>query len=255
MLEVRGLAAHYGRSQALFEVNLTLAEGEAVAVLGANAAGKSTTLNCISRIHRPSAGTIHIDGRDTSRWKAKDVVETGVIQVPEGRQVFPFLTVLENLELGSYSRRARPNRKASLETVFDSLPLLRERQAQLAGTLSGGEQQMLAIGRAMMARPRLLMLDEPSLGLSPLLVQRTFATIADLKKTGLTILLVEQNMEQALRIVDRAYVLNSGRTILEASAAELRADPQMHKAYLGIESVSEIVEEEVGAEAAIPGSR
>jgi branched-chain amino acid transport system ATP-binding protein len=244
MLEVRNLSAHYGRSQALFDVSLNVADGEAVAVLGANAAGKSTTLNCISRILRPSGGVIRLDGDDIGRWKPKRVVEAGAIQVPEGRQVFPFLTVLENLELGAYSRRARPYRRDSLETVYEWLPILRERRSQLAGTLSGGEQQMLAIGRAMMARPRLLMLDEPSLGLSPIMVQRTFATIAKLKETGITILLVEQNMEQALRIVDRAYVLNTGRTVLQATAAQLRADPEMRKAYLGIESVSEVVEEE-----------
>jgi len=243
MLEVTSLAAHYGRSQALVNVSLRVNEGEAVAVLGPNAAGKSTTLNCISRLVRSSAGQITLDGVSTHGWSPAAIVEAGVTQVPEGRQLFPFMTVEDNLTLGAYSRRARPDRAKSLREVYERLPLLMERRRQLAGTLSGGEQQMVAIGRALMARPRLLMLDEPSLGLSPIMVQHVFAIVAELKAAGLTILVVEQNMAQALRVVDRAYVLNTGSTVMEASATEMRLDPAMRKAYLGMESAGEEVAE------------
>ena len=235
MLELKDLTAHYGRSQALFSVSLTVRAGETVAVLGANAAGKSTTLKCISRLLRHSGGTILFEGRDVGTWRPPDMVAEGVVQVPEGRQIFPFMTVIENLLLGCYSKHARRHRKATLEYVFEWLPLLEERQKQMAGTLSGGEQQMLAIGRAMMARPRLLMLDEPSLGLSPILVQRVFGLIAKLKATGLTLLLVEQNMMQALHVVDRAYVIDTGRTVMEGTAGGLMADPTIRKAYFGID--------------------
>ena len=226
MLELSGIAAHYGRSQALFGVSLTVAAGEAVAILGPNAAGKSTTLKCISRLMPTSAGRITLEGVDIARWSTKQVVSAGVVQVPEGRQLFPFLTVQENLEVGAYSPRARGHRAESLRDVYERLPLLAERRRQLAGTLSGGEQQMVAIGRALMARPRLLMLDEPSLGLSPIMVQHVFSIVNDLKQTGLTILLVEQNMAQALRVVDRAYVLNTGVTVMEADAGQMRTDPR-----------------------------
>lgn len=233
LLELSDITAHYGRSQALFSVSLQVRSGEAVAVLGANAAGKSTTLKCISRTLKHSGGTIQVDGQDVRPWKPDRMVEDGIVQVPEGRQIFPFMTVMENLELGSISRRSKPHRKESLEMVFEWLPLLKERRRQLGGTLSGGEQQMLAIGRAMMARPRLLMLDEPSLGLSPILVQRVFTVIEKLKGTGLTILLVEQNMAQALRVVDRAYVIETGRTVMQGTAQELMTNPAVRKAYFG----------------------
>jgi branched-chain amino acid transport system ATP-binding protein len=246
VLELRGLAAHYGRSQALFDVTLEVGSGEAVALLGPNAAGKSTTLKCISRLIPSTAGSITVDGQDIHGWSPKRVVEEGLIQVPEGRQLFPFMTVLENLQLGSYSKRSRGFREKSLAEVFDLLPLLKERRKQLAGTLSGGEQQMVAIGRALMSRPRMLMLDEPSLGLSPVLVQRVFATIARLKTEGITLLLVEQNVAQALRVVDRAYILDGGVTIKSGAAKELADDPGMRKAYFGIESAAEVVEREAG---------
>jgi branched-chain amino acid transport system ATP-binding protein len=233
MLELHDVAAHYGRSQALFSVSLTVNAGEAVAVLGANAAGKSTTLKCISRIMPRSAGSILLEGQDIAKWSPRRIVETGVIQIPEGRQVFPFMTVLENLQLGSQSRRAKPHRRESLEQVFEWLPVLKDRSKQLAGTLSGGEQQMLAIGRAMMARPSLLMLDEPSLGLSPVMVQRVFEIIGRLKSAGLTLLLVEQNMVQALHVVDRAYVVETGVTVIEGTAQDLMADPAIRRAYFG----------------------
>jgi branched-chain amino acid transport system ATP-binding protein len=252
VLELRGVAAHYGRSQALFDVTLEVASGEAVALLGPNAAGKSSTLKCISRLIPHTAGSILIDGQDVRTWSPKRVVEEGFIQVPEGRQLFPFMTVLENLLLGSYSKRARKMRETSLAEVFDLLPLLKERRKQLAGTLSGGEQQMVAIGRALMSRPRLLMLDEPSLGLSPVLVQRVFTTIAKLKAEGLTLLLVEQNVAQALRVVDRAYILDGGVTIKAGIASELASDPGMRKAYFGIESAAEVVEEEAAAASGPP---
>jgi branched-chain amino acid transport system ATP-binding protein len=239
VLELRDLAAHYGRSQALFGVSLTVRSGEAVAVLGPNAAGKSTTLKCVSRLMRESAGSITFEGQSTARWSSQRMVAEGVVQVPEGRQLFPFMSVQENLDVGAYNTRARRDRHRSLDEVFEWLPLLRERRTQLAGTLSGGEQQMVAIGRAMMAKPRLLMLDEPSLGLSPIMVQRVFGIIRALKETGLTILLVEQNMAQALRVVDRAYVLNTGVTVMEADAASMRTDPGMRRAYLGLESAGE----------------
>jgi branched-chain amino acid transport system ATP-binding protein len=239
VLELTDVAAHYGRSQALFRVSLTVRAGEAVAVLGPNAAGKSTTLKCISRLMRQSGGSITFEGTSTARWSSQRMVAEGVVQVPEGRQLFPFMSVQENLDVGAYNKRARREWRRSLDEVFEWLPLLRERRTQLAGTLSGGEQQMVAIGRAMMARPRLLMLDEPSLGLSPIMVQRVFSIIKGLKETGLTILLVEQNMAQALRVVDRAYVLNTGVTVMEADAAAMRSDPAMRRAYLGLESAGE----------------
>ena len=239
VLELSGVAAHYGRSQALFGVSLTVGAGEAVAILGPNAAGKSTTLKCISRLMPTSAGRITLEGEDVARWSTQRMVSAGVVQVPEGRQLFPFLTVQENLEVGAYSPRARGHRAESLRDVYERLPLLATRRGQLAGTLSGGEQQMVAIARALMARPRLLMLDEPSLGLSPIMVQHVFSIVNDLKQTGLTILLVEQNMAQALRVVDRAYVLNTGVTVMEADAARMRTDPQMRRAYMGLESAGE----------------
>jgi branched-chain amino acid transport system ATP-binding protein len=244
MLELLDVEAHYGRSQALFGVSCTVAKGEAVALLGPNAAGKSTTLKCISRLLNPSSGSLRFEGEDMSKWSSRKAVEEGLIQVPEGRQLFPFMSVQENLELGSYSKRSRPHRSSSLSEVFELLPLLKERRRQLAGTLSGGEQQMVAIGRALMSRPLLLMLDEPSLGLSPVLVKRVFATIARLKAEGMTLLLVEQNVAQALKVVDRAYVLETGKTIMSGPASALVGDPAMRKAYFGIESVADVVEEE-----------
>jgi ABC-type branched-subunit amino acid transport system ATPase component len=249
MLELHDVTAHYGQSQALFSVSLSVGSGEAVAMLGPNAAGKSTTLKCISRIVKHSGGGITFEGHDIRSWSPQRMVEEGVVQVPEGRQVFPFMSVLENLELGSYSKRSRPHRATSLKDVYDLLPVLRERRQQLAGTLSGGEQQMLAIGRALMARPRLLMLDEPSLGLSPVLVQHVFRTIAHLKETGLTLLIVEQNVAQVLQVVDRAYILDGGSTIKVGSADELTSDPGMRRAYFGLESAAEVAEEEQTAAA------
>ena len=233
MLELSDVGARYGQFQALRSVSLTVTEGEVVGLLGANAAGKSTTLKCISRLVQHSSGSIRYQESDIRSWTSKRMVERGVVLVPEGRQVFPFLTVRENLDLGSYLPEARRRRKESLEQVYEWMPILSERASQLGGTLSGGEQQMLAIGRAMMARPSVLMLDEPSLGLSPVAVQRVFDLLAKFKSLGMTILIVEQNVVQALRIADRAYVLQGGATVVAGTATELASDPIVREAYLG----------------------
>jgi branched-chain amino acid transport system ATP-binding protein len=233
MLELSEVGARYGQFQALRSVSLTVNKGEVVALLGANAAGKSTTLKCISRLVLHSAGSIRYEGNDIRNWSSKRLVQSGVVLVPEGRQVFPFLTVRENLDLGSYLPEARRRRRESLDQVYEWMPILSERASQLGGTLSGGEQQLLAIGRAIMANPRVLMLDEPSLGLSPVAVQRVFDLLAKFKALGMTLLLVEQNVVQALRIADRAYVLHAGATVLEGTAAELADNPTVREAYLG----------------------
>jgi branched-chain amino acid transport system ATP-binding protein len=233
MLELSAVAARYGQFEALHSISLSVGEGETVALLGPNAAGKSTTLRCISRTLNHSRGDLLLFGENIATWGPKRMVEHGVIQVPEGRQVFPFLTVRENLEVGSYPKTARKHRKESMETVFEWLPALKGRQSQLAGTLSGGEQQMLAIGRAMMARPKLLMLDEPSLGLAPVVVMRVFDLISRFKSAGMTILLVEQNAHRALSICDRAYVLESGTVSLSGEPKDILAESRLRDAYLG----------------------
>jgi branched-chain amino acid transport system ATP-binding protein len=206
--------------------------GSAIALVGANGAGKSTTLNTISGLLAPRRGTIQFDGRDIAGWRAERVAALGLVQVPEGRQVLAPLTVEENLLLGAYTRRDRGIR-ADLAGVYERFPRLAERRGQVAGSLSGGEQQMLALGRALMARPKLLMLDEPSLGLAPLIVQEVFRAVAALKATGATILLVEQNARQALAVADYAYVLEGGEIAQEGPAAKLRDDPRILEAYLG----------------------
>ena len=206
--------------------------GEIVALLGSNGAGKSTLNNNVSGLYRPLAGTIRFDGKDIAGTPSMRIVEAGLIQVPEGRRVFPNLSVHENLELGSY-RRGRATRAKNLERVLSIFPRLKERLTQSAGTLSGGEQQMLAIGRGLMGEPRLLILDEPSLGLSPLLVEEMFALIGRLNRGGLAILLVEQNVVQSLAIAHRAYVLENGRIALSGQAADLAQDPELRKSYLG----------------------
>ena len=232
MLEVRALRAGYGAIEVLRGVELDVAAGEIVALLGSNGAGKSTLNNNLCGLYRPFGGTISFDGQSIAGARSTRIVEAGLVQVPEGRRVFPNLLVRENLELGSY-RRGRANRARNLEHVLDVFPRLRERLAQFAGTLSGGEQQMLAIGRGMMSEPRLLILDEPSLGLSPLLVEEMFALIGRLNSDGLAILLVEQNVVQSLAIAHRAYVLENGRIALSGNAAELAAHPELRKSYLG----------------------
>jgi len=232
MLEVRALRAGYGAIEVLRGVDLAVAAGEIVALLGSNGAGKSTLNNNVSGLYRPLAGTIRFDGKDIAGTRSMRIVEAGLIQVPEGRRVFPNLSVHENLELGSY-RRGRAARAHNLERVLSIFPRLKERLTQSAGTLSGGEQQMLAIGRGLMGEPRLLILDEPSLGLSPLLVEEMFALIGRLNRDGLAILLVEQNVVQSLAIAHRAYVLENGRIGLSGKAADLAQDPELRKSYLG----------------------
>ena len=233
MLEVRGLRAGYGPMQVLHGVDLDVGRGEIVAILGANGAGKSTLNNNISGIFRPFAGTIRFEGKEITARPPEQIVDAGLIQVPEGRRVFPNLTVRDNLLLGAY-RRGRARRSANIDRVCGIFPRLRERFRQIAGTLSGGEQQMLAIGRALMSEPRLLILDEPSLGLSPILVEEMFTLIRDLNADGLAILLVEQNVLQSLEIANRAYVLENGVFVMQDTPAALLADDQLKRAYLGI---------------------
>ena len=232
MLEVRALRAGYGAIEVLRGVDLAVGAGEIVALLGSNGAGKSTLNNNVSGLYRPLAGTIRFDGQEIAGAPSMRIVEAGLVQVPEGRRVFPNLSVRENLELGSY-RRGRGARAKNLDHVLSIFPRLNERLAQSAGTLSGGEQQMLAIGRGLMGEPRLLILDEPSLGLSPLLVEEMFALIGRLNRDGLAILLVEQNVVQSLAIAHRAYVLENGRIALSGQAADLAQDPELRKSYLG----------------------
>jgi branched-chain amino acid transport system ATP-binding protein len=233
LLELRQVSVSYGDLPALREVSLAVEDGEILSVVGANGAGKTTMLRTISGLLRPRAGEILLESRRVDRLPCHAVVEQGVVQVPEGRKIFPSLSVLENLELGSYLRRAKAARADSLDRVFDLFPILGERRRQPAGTLSGGQQQMLAIGRALMALPRILMLDEPSLGLAPLVVKEIFEIIAEINRTGTTILLVEQNTRQALALARRGYVLENGRVVLVGSGRELLDNDHVRRAYLG----------------------
>jgi len=233
MLEIRDLRGGYGQVEVLRGITMTINDGEIVAVLGSNGAGKSTLNNTLCGIIPAFGGRVDFDGRDVTRSRYTAIVAAGLIQVPEGRRVFPNLTVLENLELGSYLR-GRGRRSRNLERVYSVFPRLKERVAQRAGTLSGGEQQMLAIGRGLMGEPRLLILDEPSLGLSPILVEEMFALIKRLNEEGLAILLVEQNVGQSLDVAGRAYVLENGAIVFSGTPAELLANPELKRAYLGI---------------------
>jgi branched-chain amino acid transport system ATP-binding protein len=234
MLQVSGLQVAYGDVQALWGVDFEVPAGRIVALLGANGAGKTTTLRTISGLIRPRAGRIHFDGMDVGSLAPHAIVALGLAHIPEGRRLWPGMTVRENLELGAFPARARPHREASLEWVLRLFPRLAERPAQLAGTLSGGEQQMLAIGRALMARPRLLMLDEPSLGLAPLVVAELFGIIRTVNAEGVTVLLVEQNVHQALGIADHGFVLETGRVVTAGAARTLLDDPYIKEAYLGL---------------------
>ncbi len=233
ILEVESISAFYGPIRALDGVSLSVSEGAIVAVLGANGAGKTTLLRSISGLAPSAAGSIRFDGRAIARIPAERLSAMGMAHVPEGRQVFPELTVQENLLMGAFSRRDRKNVAADLERVREYFPVLKERAGQAAGTLSGGEQQMLAIGRALMSRPRLLLLDEPSLGLSPVLTRQIFAIIQTINKAGTTIVMVEQNANMALRLANYAYILLTGRVGLEGEAASLAGNPEVHKLYLG----------------------
>jgi len=237
LLEVDGLEVTYGKIRAVKGVSFVVEVGTLVTLIGANGAGKTTTLRTLSGLVAPSAGTVVFDGRRLDGVPAHQIVERGVAHVPEGRRVFPRMTVAENLELGAFSRTGQagsaPEQRADMDRIFTLFPVLADRRGQAAGTLSGGEQQMLAIGRAMMSRPRLLMLDEPSMGLSPIMMNLIFTTLAELKAQGTTILLVEQNAQAALALADHAYVVETGTVVLEGSAGELAASEQVRKAYLG----------------------
>ena len=234
MLTISNLQVYYGAIRALEGISMEVNQGEIVTMIGANGAGKSTTIRSISGLVKPSHGEIVYEGKPLHRMKAHEIVALGVGQSPEGRRVFANMTVRENLDLGAYTRfKHRAEVQADMERIFTLFPRLKEREAQSAGTLSGGEQQMLAIGRALMARPRLLLLDEPSLGLAPFLVQSIFHIIRDINQQGVTILLVEQNANQALRIAHRGYVLETGRVVLADSATNLLQNDSVRKAYLG----------------------
>lgn len=234
MLEVRDLDVAYGEVPALSGVSLSVKEGESVAVIGANGAGKSTLLRTISGLLRPRQGSIAFDGIRVDHLQPYEVAALGVAHVPEGRRVLPEMTVEENLELGAYLPRPKTRRRETLAWVYTIFPRLAERRRQMAGTLSGGEQQMLAVGRGLMLRPRLLMLDEPSLGLAPILVEVTFEKIAEIRMQGIGILLVEQNVQRALGLADRGYVLEGGRVVLQGPSQALLEDPHVKVAYLGL---------------------
>ena len=235
MLELRDVHAYYGTIQALKGVTLDVQAGEIVTLIGANGAGKSTTLMAVSSVVDVGSGAIFFEGRDITRFSTDKVVALGITQVPEGRMIFPALTVLENLRMGGYLRRDRAGLKGDEERAFELFPILKERCRQDGGTLSGGEQQMLAIARALMARPRLLLLDEPSLGLAPMVVEHIFETIVRINAAGTTILLVEQNAQMALQVAHRGYVLETGRVVMSGTAGELLADPGVRDAYLGMD--------------------
>ena len=221
MLEVTGIDAFYGKVQALWDVTFRVAKGEIVTIIGANGAGKSTTLKTISGLLKPRKGQIVFEGADVTGLAPNRLVELGIVLIPEARQLWPAMSVLENLEMGAYSRTARPARAQTLQSVFAMFPLLKQRVRQKAGTLSGGEQQMCAIGRGLMARPRLLLLDEPALGLAPLLVREVFESLKSIREQGVTIVLVEQNVRHALALADRAFVLETGRVTLSGQASDL----------------------------------
>ena len=237
MLEVEGIDAFYGNAQALWDVSFRVGEGEIVTILGANGAGKSTTLKTVTGLLKPRKGRILFEGADVAGMAPNVLVARGVVLIPEARQLWPGMTVLENLEMGAYAPTARSARTRTLQTVFAMFPLLEQRAGQKAGTLSGGEQQMCAIGRGLMARPRLLLLDEPSLGLAPLLVREVFASLKSIREQGVTIVLVEQNVLHALAIADRAFVLETGRITLSGAATELASDVGVRDRYLGLASL------------------
>jgi len=233
LLRIERLSFSYGDLRVLWDVDLEVRKGEVVTVVGANGAGKSTMLRNVSRLLRPSSGTISFEGHDLAKLESHEVVELGVVQVPEGRRIFPEMTVVENLRMGSFVRSVRKDRESNIERCFSLFPRLKERERQLGGTMSGGEQQMLAIARGLMANPRLLLLDEPSLGLSPLFVKNIFEIIREINRQGTTILLVEQNVFQSLRVSNRAYVLETGRVVLSGTGEELLGNEHVKKAFLG----------------------
>ena len=233
LLEVDNIHTYYGNIHALKGVTISVDKGEIVTLVGGNGAGKSTTLNTICGIQKPREGEVRLDGESLNPLKPHEVVAKGISQSPEGRRIFGRLTVLENLQMGAYARSDNPGIKDDMERILTIFPRLKERQRQLGGTLSGGEQQMLAIARALMARPRVMLMDEPSMGLAPILVQEIFSIIRDINQQGTTILLVEQNANMALRVAHRGYVLETGCVALQGSAQELRENPQVKAVYLG----------------------
>lgn len=233
MLEINNLNVHFGVIHAIKGISLTVNDGQIVTLIGANGAGKTTILRTASGLKKPTSGSILLNGTNITNTSAQDRVKMGISHVPEGRRVFPTMTVLENLELGAYLRKDKDGIAKDLKMVYERFPILSDRKKQLAGTLSGGEQQMLAIGRALMSRPKILFLDEPSMGLAPLLVQEIFNIIKDINKTGTTILLVEQNASMALQIANYAYVIETGSIVLSGTGAELAQSDEIRKAYLG----------------------
>lgn len=233
MLEVENLNVHYGAIHALKGITFHLEEGEIVALIGANGAGKSTTLNTISRLNKLTEGDIRYKGESIVETNPEDIVAKGIVQVPEGRRIFPKMSVVENLEMGAYIHNDRKRIEEDMEKMFEKFPRLRERRKQLGGTLSGGEQQMLAIARGLMAHPQLLLLDEPSMGLAPIIVEQIFDIIQEINHQGTSILLVEQNAQMALSIADRGYVFETGKIVLEGQADKLLDDPMVKEAYLG----------------------
>jgi len=235
LLELNDVHTYYGNIHALKGISLTVEQGEIVTLIGANGAGKSTTLKTISGLLRPRKGAILLNGRDMTEFKSHEAVYQGVAMVPEGRGIFARLSVQENLDMGGYSRQDHQGMAADLDRAFTLFPRLKERRGQVAGTLSGGEQQMLATARAMMARPQLLLMDEPSMGLAPLLVESVFETIRQINREGTTVLLVEQNANMALRVAARGYVLQTGEIVLHDTCKSLRENPMVQKAYLGVE--------------------
>ena len=234
VLEVKKISVYYGDIQALWDVGFSVEEGQLVTILGTNGAGKTTTLKSIAGLLQPKTGQIRFNGDVVSGMPVHDVADAGISLVPEGRQLFPQLNVEDNLRMGSYLKRTKENRDKNLKYVYELFPVLAERKNQEAQTLSGGEQQMLAIGRALMQDPKLIMFDEPSLGLAPILVQEVFNIISELSRQGRTILLVEQNVRQALKVADYSYVLENGRVVHQGTGAELAQDPKVQEAYLGI---------------------
>lgn len=234
MLKVENLNAGYGNLNILRNLSFEVHQGEVVSILGTNGAGKTTTLRAISGLIPVKSGVIHFDNQILNKKSAEYIVKAGLVQVPEDRKLFSDMTVLENLEMGAYTRKARANLKKNLDYCYELFPILKERTTQIAGTMSGGQQQMLAIGRALMAEPKLLILDEPSIGLSPLLTKQVFDIISEIKKNGVTILLVEQNVNQALQLANRGYVIENGEVVMSGTAQELLNDETLKTSYLGI---------------------
>jgi len=234
LLELQGVDAYYGRIQALRKMSINVDKGEVVALIGSNGAGKTTTLRTISGLMHPQGGTIRFDGKEITTTGPSKIVELGICQSPEGRRLFPRMSVVDNLFMGAYSRNDKPGIASDMDRVYTLFPRLKERRAQIAGTLSGGEQQMLAMGRALMARPKVLMLDEPSLGLAPILVETIFSIIREINSQGTTVLLVEQNAHKALEVANRGYVLETGSIVKTGTGQELLASEDVQKAYLGM---------------------